>query len=61
MQNKIFLRSNSAWSESYSGHVTTNLVWFLPYFRLFVSVGTCENYKPFVGAVSPGGLINNIF
>ena len=30
MQKKIFLRSNSAWSESYSGHVTTNLVWFLP-------------------------------
>ena len=45
MQNKIFLRSNSALSVSgsYVGHVTTN----------FIFAG--------VRAVSPGGLINNAY
>ena len=44
MQNKIFLRSNSAAlsvSGSYVGHVTTNFIFAA------------------VPAVSPGGLINN--
>ena len=45
MQNKIFLRSNSALSVlgSYVSHVTTNFIFAA------------------VPAVSPGGLINNIF